>query len=231
MKKLLNKTRSHHRPLLKFNLKMKLSALLTFVVFFTLQANTSYSQKAKISLDLNNVTVSQLIDKIESTTEFRFVYKIKDVNLNRSISINVEKESINTVLNQVFLNTKTSYSIVDRQIFLLKKEKNKEVKQVLKDANKDVEVQAWTVKGLIIDAYGQPLPGASVLEKGTTNGAQTDFDGNFSLSVSNKNAILLISYVGFVSQEIPGFSEGHKGEIYFVVNNLLNLIDSSQGKF
>lgn len=204
MKKLLNKTRSHHRALLKFDLKMKLSALLTFVVFFTLQANTSYSQKAKISLELNNVTVSQLIDKIESTTEFRFVYKIKDVNLNRSISINVEKESINTVLNQVFLKTKTSYSIVDRQIFLLKREKDEEVKQVLKSTNeKPIEIQTWAVKGTIIDAYGQPLPGASVLEKGTTNGAQTDFDGNFSLSVSDKNAILHISYLGFLSQEIP----------------------------
>ena len=203
MKKLLNKKRSYHPLFLKFDLKMKLSALFIFVVFFTLQANTSYSQKAKISLNLDDVTISQLIDKIESSSEFRFVYKIKDVNLKRSISINVKKESINTVLSKVFLNTNTSYNIVDRQIFLLKSEVPNTPKEIFNETDvREHKLQTLGVQGVIIDAYGQPLPGASILEKGTTNGAQTDFDGNFSLTVSNKNAVLVISYIGFITQEI-----------------------------
>ncbi|WNH11503.1 TonB-dependent receptor [Thalassobellus suaedae] len=202
MKKLLNKERSHNQRLLKFDLKMKLSVLFIFVVFFTLQANNSYSQKTKVSLNLNNASVSQIIDEIESNTEFRFVYKIKDVNIKRSISINVKKESIDVVLNKMFLNTNTSYSIVDRQIFLLKNEESTTPKEVFNQSVKENKIQTFDLQGIIIDAYGQPLPGASILEKGTKNGTQTDFDGNFSLKVSDKNAILLISYIGFIPQEI-----------------------------
>ncbi|WP_274185661.1 TonB-dependent receptor [Flavivirga sp. 57AJ16] len=62
--------------------------------------------------------------------------------------------------------------------------------------------QKIVISGIISDENGQPLPGANVLEKGTSNGTQTDFDGEFSLNVSDKNAILVISYIGFVSEEV-----------------------------
>lgn len=58
------------------------------------------------------------------------------------------------------------------------------------------------ITGVVLDESGSPLPGASVVEKGTTNGTQTDFDGNFSLLVSNNSATLLISYVGFEAMEV-----------------------------
>ncbi|MEO5788930.1 MAG: TonB-dependent receptor [Gelidibacter sp.] len=58
------------------------------------------------------------------------------------------------------------------------------------------------IKGNVTDNYGAGLPGASVVEKGTTNGVQTDFDGNFTLSVANANATLVISYMGFTTKEI-----------------------------
>ncbi len=67
---------------------------------------------------------------------------------------------------------------------------------------KDNVTQTWTVTGTILDNTGQPLPGANIIEKGTSNGTQTDFDGNFSLDVSSENATLLISYVGFSSKEV-----------------------------
>lgn len=202
MKKLLVKKRSHHSSPLKLDLKMKLSALFIFVVFFTLHANTSYSQKAKISLNLNNVTVGQLIDEIENSSEFRFVYKIKDVNLKRNVSIKVEKESINTILNQVFSTTDTAYSIVDRQVFLLKKNTEDAILKKAESANTIATVQTLEVTGIVIDEFGQPLPGANIIEKGTTNGTQSDFDGNFKLNVSSKDAILEVSFVGFVKQEV-----------------------------
>ncbi|MFL1013211.1 TonB-dependent receptor [Flavisericum labens] len=201
MKKLLDKKRSHHSSPLKLDLKMKLSALFIFVVFFTLHANTSYSQKAKISLSLNNVTVGELIDEIESSSEFRFVYKIKDVNLKRNVSIKVEKESINTILNEVFSTTDTAYNIVDRQVFLLKKSEDDSLKKA-ESSSTTATLQTWAVKGSVVDDLGQPLPGANILEKDTTNGTQTDFDGNFSLNVLDKNAVLVISYIGYLTQEV-----------------------------
>ena len=64
-----------------------------------------------------------------------------------------------------------------------------------------LEIQKTTITGNITDADGMPLPGANVIEKGTTNGTQTDFDGNYSITVSNANAVLVFSYVGFVTSE------------------------------
>lgn len=62
---------------------------------------------------------------------------------------------------------------------------------------------SFQVSGTITDPSGQPLPGASVIEKGKSNGTTTDFDGNYSINVSDENAILLISYLGYIDQEIP----------------------------
>ncbi|MCR8668008.1 TonB-dependent receptor [Aestuariibaculum sp. M13] len=201
MKKLLNKERSHHSSLRSFDLKVKLSTLLMFLVFFSLQANNSYSQKTKLSLELNNVTVSRLIDEIESTSEFRFVYKINAVNLTRNISIHAKKQSIASILDQVFAETETAYNIVDRQIFLLKRVES-EPSIITTEATDVNQPQELTLKGSVIDTNGQPLPGANIIEKGTTNGTQSDFDGNFTLDVSNRNAILIISYVGFKPKEV-----------------------------
>lgn len=93
MKKLLNTTRRRSN-VFKFDLKMKLSILFLLVTFFSLKANDSYSQRTKITLKLNNVSVGQLIDEIESTTEFQFVYKIEDVELERTVSIKADNDKI-----------------------------------------------------------------------------------------------------------------------------------------
>ena len=68
--------------------------------------------------------------------------------------------------------------------------------------NAEYSAYQLTVSGAITDNLGEPLPGASIMEKGTTNGTTTDFDGNFSIDVSDENAILVISYIGFTTQEV-----------------------------
>ena len=64
------------------------------------------------------------------------------------------------------------------------------------------KVPQQQISGTVVDQNGQPLPGANILEKGTTNGTQTDFDGNFSIQLENQNTTLLVSYLGFVTKEI-----------------------------
>ena len=71
----------------------------------------------------------------------------------------------------------------------------------------EVTQQGVTVKGVIKDAKGEPIIGATVTEKGTTNATVTDLDGNYSLKVSHRNAVLVVSYIGFVAQEIPAGSD------------------------
>ena len=91
MKKILNLLR-FDKPYFKLDLKMKLSILLLMTSIFMMQANDTYSQKTKISLNLDKMKVSDVIDKIENETQFRFVYNIKSVDLDNKVSINVKNE-------------------------------------------------------------------------------------------------------------------------------------------
>jgi hypothetical protein len=73
----------------------------------------------------------------------------------------------------------------------------------LNEVGKTETVQGWKVTGEIVDGTGMPLPNATVVEQGTSNGTIADFDGNFSLTVSDEDAVLIISYVGYLTQEVP----------------------------
>ncbi|WP_186826855.1 SusC/RagA family TonB-linked outer membrane protein [Seonamhaeicola algicola] len=181
---------------------MKLSVLFFFVSFMTLQANDTYSQQTKITLELNNVTVSELLDEIEASTQFRFIYKLKDINLNRKVSVNVNKQEITTILESVFKTTTTDYNVIKKRVYLIEK-KDKPAVNINNLNTSVLKPQKITIKGIVTDENGVPLPGANILEKGTSNGTQTDFDGNYTLNVENTNAILVVSYLGYVTKEIP----------------------------
>jgi len=182
---------------IKLNLKMKLSLLFLLTTALSLQANPAYSQKGKITLNLKNVTVSSVIDEIEANSKFKFIFKTNVVNLERKVSINANKEDIGNVLNKVFKNTKTSFEIDSRKILLYKSNKEPTMKPDISS----IKIQR-SISGIIIDEEGQPLPGASIVEKGTTNGITTDFDGNFTLNPKTDNPVLVVSYIGYSTQEI-----------------------------
>ena len=76
------------------------------------------------------------------------------------------------------------------------------IRENLPVSNEDTPIQQFQINGVVTDSDGNPLPGASIIESGTTNGTTSDFDGNFSLDVSNENSILVISYLGFLTKEI-----------------------------
>ena len=176
---------------------MKLSALLMFFAVFALQANTTYSQKTKVSLNLINVPVGQVIEEIESKTDFKFVYRIKDVNLKRIITVKANKKLVTSVLENIFSSTNTSYKILDTQIFLVEKDgvEDSNVKEVASIVEVEA-IQQTEIKGVVSDAQG-PLPGVSILVKGTTTGTETDFEGNFSIEVE-QGATLSFTFIGMV---------------------------------
>lgn len=186
-------------PFLKFDLKMKLTTLFLFASIFSMLANTGYTQS--VSLNIENETVSKVIDNIEATTEYRFVYNTKFVDLKRKVSIKVKDEKIENVLTNLFYNTNTSFKIRNTQIILKEKSIAETVEPLSTTETLEIN-QGFGVSGKVTDANGQPLMGANILEKGTSNGTQSDFDGNFSLTVKNPNAVLVISYVGFVTNEV-----------------------------
>lgn len=189
------------RILPKKNLKMKFTLLFFVVALFQIHAETGYAQRTKINLNLNEVSVLSVIDEIESKTEFRFLYSKVELDLERSVSILAKKLRIDRVLQKLFDDGKVNYKIIDRHIILTPKKSAPMARNELDDSDSGDEPQA-TVTGNVTDENGAPLPGASVVEKGTTNGTQTDFDGNFSITVADENAILAISYIGFATQEV-----------------------------
>jgi len=201
MKKLINSTVGYSCILLKFNLKIRLSFLLFMFSLFQLQAINGYAQKTKIDINMNNASIFEIIEEIESKTKFKFFYSKNELSLNQKVDVNAKKLKIDKILEQIFTKTSISYKIIDRQIILTHKkvENNKLKPATLKPILKEQTIQ---INGTVKDEYGMFLAGANILEKGTTNGAQSDFDGNFSLSVANENAVLIISYIGFVTKEI-----------------------------
>ncbi|TLP71843.1 TonB-dependent receptor [Maribacter sp. ACAM166] len=184
--------------ILKKNRAMKLTFILFIVALLNVQAN-SYSQNKKLSINVNNETVKTVLDKIEAQSRFNFFYKTDKVDVKRKVSLNVDKVSIRDILNSIFKNQNVSFSLVKKQIVLRHNVK-------LNEANLlegTTEVLQNEIKGTVVDSNGEPLPGANIVEKGTLNGVTVDFDGNFSLKIADENAVLLITYIGYSTVEIP----------------------------
>ena len=97
MKK-LSKLRKLNPFQLKFDLKMKLTTFLLIVSLFQIHANDTYGQKTKITLNLENVRLENVLDKIETLTEFKFMYNDKEMDSQRIVSVNANKEGVSSIL-------------------------------------------------------------------------------------------------------------------------------------
>ena len=181
---------------MKFDLKMKLTTLLLLVSLFNIHANT-YSQNKKITINLDNVTIEEVFNKIETLSDFKFFYNHNKIDIKRRVTVNVNKKSISDILKKLFLDSNTSFVVKNKQIIL----KTKEIKSIRSEI-KPNEVQEKTLTGIVLDDAGIPLAGATVIVKGSSTGTTTDFDGKFSLNVKDDNPILVISYLGFTSAEV-----------------------------
>lgn len=154
-------------------------------------AADSYAQKALISIDVHNQRVEDVLKEIEEQSDFDFFFNNKHVDLNRRVSVSADKSNIFSVLKEIFSGTNVKYSVLDKKIILSV------------EAQSPQQEQKITVSGTILDAQGEPIIGASVLEKGVQgNGTITDIDGIFKLSVSSSKAQLEVSYIGYQSQTV-----------------------------
>ncbi len=184
----------------KILLKMKLLTILLLSVFAVSAANNSYSQQTKFNLKLSEVSVKEVFEEIEKNSEFILLYDENDVDVTRTVNVSVENKTVEDILDQVFKGTQNAYKIYDRQIVILE-DKNIEVPA---NENEPTESnkQEKTITGKVTDKNGEPMPGVTVIVKGTTVGITTDFDGNYTLEIPADAEILLFSFVGMKSQEI-----------------------------
>lgn len=168
---------------------MKITLFLLLFVTFQAYCADSYSQNAKVSIPNSQLRVGQVLSKIESQTEYLFVYNKKSVDVRRTVDVNANNKSVADLLDEVFAGTNIKYVMEGKNIILTEKgESVASVAGVQQDKN--------TVKGIVTDTKGEPIIGANVLEKGTTNGVITNIDGEFTLNAPAE-ATLVISFIGY----------------------------------
>jgi len=167
------------------------------ISLFQLQANGTYAQKTLVSLDYENVSLETVFNKIESITDYKFVFKDKDVDYKKNVSIKATKEELSDVLKKLFANTKIGFSLNGKQIILIPK--NQEVSI---STNSIINTQQIKISGIIIDENKNPLPGASIVIKGTLKGTETDFNGKFILDVESETSIIVVSFLGYSNNEV-----------------------------
>lgn len=182
------------RCMKKIPLAMRCTLFMLFCLVGMALANDGYAQKTMVNITLEDKTVDEVLTELEQGTEFVFFYNNKQIDVRRRVSVRANNKTIFKVLNDVFKGTNIGYKVLDRNIILYDKAIGADEVQTT--------LQAATVKGAVVDATGEPVIGASILVKGTSNGVITDVDGNFTLNNVERDATLVVSYVGYKTQEI-----------------------------
>jgi TonB-linked SusC/RagA family outer membrane protein len=168
---------------------MKLTAIVFLISTFSLMAGGTYSQNTRISLNLKNVQIKEVLQKIEDNTEFFFIYNNQFVDVDKAVSVTVENQKVVDVLTNIFKDQQVEFQVTDRKI-------------VIAPSFMTNVQQPSKVSGKITDSSRASLPGVTVVVKGTTNGTITDANGNYSLSNIPENATLQFSFVGMKGQEV-----------------------------
>ena len=170
---------------------MKVTIFLTFFCAFPLFASTGKAQNAVIELPSNAVTVETLFSEIEKQTDYLVVYSNRELNVKSIVTLSKKKAKVSEMLKELLKSSNLKYEHTNNYIVFSPKNDKTHVAQQTKKK----------VTGTVIDKNGEAIIGASVLEKGTTNGTITDIDGHFTLEVGDK-ATLAISYIGYIGQNI-----------------------------
>nr|HPR60386.1 TonB-dependent receptor plug domain-containing protein [Prolixibacteraceae bacterium] len=169
---------------------MKILTLLTLLCITNVMATGLYSQNARLTMKLSNTTVADVLQEIESQTEFNFFYNNKLIDVSREVNISVDNQDIYNVLDQLFGNTDVTYVVQDKHIVLSNQ------------ISETRQTQSFTVKGKVSDESNSPIIGVSVVIKGTTNGTVTNVDGEYVLNNIDPTSTLIFSFIGMSNAEV-----------------------------
>ncbi|MDR0349087.1 MAG: carboxypeptidase-like regulatory domain-containing protein, partial [Tannerella sp.] len=208
MKNRVNKSSFQCKVVNKHVRRIKITTLLLFCLSCCLIAKNTHYQDVSLSLNLHNVTIENAVNEIEKKIDFKFVFTDKAINASHKTTIRVSNGSLVEVLNQLIRNTDLEYRIVRKQIILSKK-------------SQEVSQKSKKISGTVTDPYGEPVTGANVMEKGTTNGVITDLEGKFVLNVEEQS-VIQIKYIGYIMQE---FVPGNKTEFHLILQEDLQNLD------
>lgn len=188
-----------NRLLKKLLLKMKLT--LTLLLFCLAGAAAStYSQNTRLNVKLEGGNMVELIKQIEANSEYFFYYQKEELKELDNLTLEAKGATVTEILDQVTKGTHFEYTVIDRYI-VLRKTGDDFGDEFLKSA-KNAAVQQGSVSGEVTDSGNQPLPGVTVVVKGTTQGTVTNADGEYSLTNIPEDATLVFSFVGMRTLEV-----------------------------
>lgn len=170
--------------------KTKVKNLLLAGVLCCGFATSAWAQK--VTLDFKDVKVEKVLSAIKKQTKMGLVFSDQTVDVNRIVSLHLKDAELEEALAKLLEGTGVSYEIRNNKIYLVEKQGGQSVNQQ----------KIKKVNGLVVDAKGEPIIGANIMVKGTTNGVITDLDGKFELTDLPANSTLAISYIGYLSQNI-----------------------------
>jgi TonB-linked SusC/RagA family outer membrane protein len=158
------------------------------VLLFVCTTGLSAKPDQKLTIRNHRGTLSEFFKQIEKQSDYRFFYNDELVNIEKEVhQLDVNNKSIDEVLNSLLANTGLKYRKLDNNLIVIS----------------SLELlQNVSISGVVVDASGEPVIGVNVSVKGTTNGTITDVNGSFSLNVSDNNAVIAFSFIGYTTQEI-----------------------------
>ena len=174
-----------------FLIRMKFTFIFLILGVNLSYALNSYSQSTSLSLHLEDKSIREVLSEIEEKSEFIFIYE-DALDLNKKVSINVKNEKIHTILYKLFALTDIQFLISDRQIAISTK----------KSSIQSPSQQSIRVTGTVSDNLDYPLPGVTIMIKGTAHGTTTDMNGEYVISVPNDTCVLQFSFIGYKTQEV-----------------------------
>ncbi len=174
----------------KAMLFVKLSLVLILISSLQLTASVLLGQQVSVKV---NASLADVLEDLNEQTGTYFMYNESEIDDDAMLKLDMISASLEEVLDEICTQTPVKYEIVEDFVILTKNEPDSET----------IEVQEKkTIKGKVTDEDGNPLPGVSIVIKGTTMGVATDIEGNYSLELEDDNVVLIYSFVGMLSQEI-----------------------------
>jgi TonB-linked SusC/RagA family outer membrane protein len=174
--------------IIKFLKIMRISTLFIMFSFLNIYAE-GHSQNEKLTIQNESISLRQLFSIIEKESHYKFLYNDDYVNFDKTVSLHANQQPINEILSEVFDKSNIGFKLLENNLIVI--------------MPKDL-LQQKKITGTVTDATtGESLPGVSVMIEGTKKGTVTGVDGKFMIEISNANAVLVFSFIGYLTEKVP----------------------------
>lgn len=178
-----------------FPIVLRIMKIFTFLMFVFMTCAFGNGNAQKISLTLKNAKLEEAFNEISKQTKYKFLYNDGDIRNANRVNLQIIDKNLNEALDLLLESNKMLHEIIDETI-VIKNDTKTNPSISLKETQTQTQIT-----GIVTNADGRPLSGASIVIKGTTTGTSTNAQGQFSIS-ANRGQVLVIRYIGFITREI-----------------------------